>query len=245
MRTRTTAGITWNGLLGAAAGADLLVMAFAGVFFRDREALILSGLILLAIGFLRIRHGVASIAILGVISFDVLAWMAPAATKNIAGKQSFAAMIIPASLAAISVAGFIAATGSLFRGRAPDAGGRAAPVVLQVVIGAFVVSVIAALVQQRGTAAAAPQAGDVQIKMQNAAFGEKQIETTGPTITFAVVNSDLFWHTFTIDEPHVDIGLATRGRDRRSATFTPGTYTFYCRVPGHRGAGMEGTLVVR
>jgi plastocyanin len=24
----------------------------------------------------------------------------------------------------------------------------------------------------------------------------------------------------------------------------PGTYIFYCSVPGHRGAGMKGTLVV-
>jgi uncharacterized cupredoxin-like copper-binding protein len=29
-----------------------------------------------------------------------------------------------------------------------------------------------------------------------------------------------------------------------SATLKPGTYTFYCPVPGHEAAGMKGTLIV-
>ena len=30
-----------------------------------------------------------------------------------------------------------------------------------------------------------------------------------------------------------------------SVKLKPGTYTFYCSVPGHRQGGMQGTLTVR
>jgi uncharacterized cupredoxin-like copper-binding protein len=35
------------------------------------------------------------------------------------------------------------------------------------------------------------------------------------------------------------------GTSTVTATLKPGKYTFYCPVPGHRQAGMEGTLTVR
>jgi plastocyanin len=34
------------------------------------------------------------------------------------------------------------------------------------------------------------------------------------------------------------------GTSTVSASLKPGTYTFYCSVPGHREGGMEGKLTV-
>lgn len=62
--------------------------------------------------------------------------------------------------------------------------------------------------------------------------------------TVKVTNTGTIEHDFTIDE--ASLVIAVNATEEADGTFTlgAGTYTFYCSVPGHREAGMEGTLTV-
>jgi plastocyanin len=42
-----------------------------------------------------------------------------------------------------------------------------------------------------------------------------------------------------------EVKKITTGSDSTTINFKPGTYVYYCDVPGHRQAGMVGTLTVK
>jgi len=67
----------------------------------------------------------------------------------------------------------------------------------------------------------------------------------GETVALRLENGDTGAHSFDIDELNVHVampaGKPALALFKRTA---PGSYTFYCSVPGHREAGMQGTLIV-
>lgn len=250
MREEATAGPqthsrwTWRRVLSRAALADLVVMAITGLFLRDPEALALAGAILVGILFLEIRGGIAGVVMLLVLSADVAFFMLPAFASNAAHRENLAVIMIPASLGIISLSGVVAALASLSR-RHPSPGGRVAALVPQAAIAAFAVALIAGFVQQQGHGVAVAQPGDVRMEIRSIEFIPKTITVPAGQTTFALHNGDLFWHTFTIDSLHLNADTPIGGRRRVSVNLLPGTYEYFCRVPGHRAAGMKGTLIVR
>lgn len=238
------AGITWRHLLTYAALADLVVMAIVGIAVRDKEALGFAGAILIGILFLRIRNGLAGVVMLGVLSLDAAVFMLPAAASNSAHRGRFLDLLIPLSLGVISIAGLLAAIGSIFRHNRPQANKREAPVVMQTIVAVFIVALIAGTVAQRTSKAEVARTGDVRVEMRNTAFLQTTLSAQGGSISVAVANHDLFWHTFTIDALHVNVDVPIGANRRVTFKAAPGHYEFYCRVPGHKAAGMKGTLTV-
>jgi plastocyanin len=238
------ARITWRHLLRYAAVADLVVMAVVGVAVRDKEALAFAVAIFIGILFLRIRSGLAGVVMLGVLSMDAVVFMLPAAASNSTHRDHFVDLLIPISIAVISLAGVLGALGSLWIHRRPLSEGRTAAIIAQATIAVFIVAMIAGVVSQRSSTSEAARTGDIRVEMRNTAYVQKTLTGAAGTVSVAVSNHDLFWHTFTIDALHVNVDVPIGAQRRVTFNAPPGRYEFYCRVPGHRAAGMHGILQV-
>jgi plastocyanin len=88
--------------------------------------------------------------------------------------------------------------------------------------------------------------GEAAIVAKDLAFEPKQVAVTAGAVELTLTNQGVALHTLVFDGPPKFDKLETGQGEAARATMNlpPGTYAFYCDQPGHRGAGMEGTLVV-
>jgi uncharacterized cupredoxin-like copper-binding protein/mono/diheme cytochrome c family protein len=76
-------------------------------------------------------------------------------------------------------------------------------------------------------------------------FEPKEITISANTdVTFTLPNDGVSAHNFSIDELDISIDLPPGSTEETVINAPPGTYEYYCNVPGHKEAGMVGTLVV-
>ena len=96
--------------------------------------------------------------------------------------------------------------------------------------------------------AASPVAGGDTVTVHTVDLGFEPKEFTIPAntdVTVTVENKGVLQHDFVIDDLEVKADLIDGG-DSTTVTINAdaGTYEFYCSVPGHKQAGMVGTLTV-
>jgi plastocyanin len=246
MRTAPRIGsavVGWRRLAVVAALANAVILFGYGLTRGDREALAFAVVMVVGLGLLRVGTGLVGLLVLAALFVNIEIWMFPAANGNATYRAGLPDLLVSASLVAFSLAGFIGAAAALVHLRDPAAGrGAAGPTGVIAVLFIFIsLGLVWAMTD------AEPQVvpeGAIEVRTTNVAFVPDTLRAGGGQVTVAVRNRDLFWHTFSIDALGVDIRAPVGGVRSASFEAEPGTYDFYCRIPGHATLGMRGTLTV-
>jgi plastocyanin len=81
------------------------------------------------------------------------------------------------------------------------------------------------------------------------AYDTTELSSKSGKVTIDFTNPAALEHDVAIEQNGKQLAdselIANGDKTTASAELAPGTYTFYCTVPGHREAGMEGTLTVK
>ncbi len=105
----------------------------------------------------------------------------------------------------------------------------------------------AGLLAACGGSPATPAPLVINLKAEDIKYDSMAITAkVGQAVTVNIQNAGALEHSLVIDALNVKLEHIQAGQTS-SITFTPtaaGTFEFYCNVPGHKDAGMKGTLTV-
>jgi plastocyanin len=130
-------------------------------------------------------------------------------------------------------------------------GGSAAPAAAKSAAPQSTVSSGGTPAPETTTAAPAAPASHLQIAADSAGllrFDTTTLTAHAGTVTITMANAAPLGHNLTIAQGTTVLGATptfTGGTRTLTLNLKPGRYVFYCSVPGHRQAGMEGTLTVQ
>jgi cupredoxin-like protein len=175
---------------------------------------------------------------------------APYALMHPADAAGFVTSLVALIAAVVAIVAGLTAWREVRSGRAswePRGGaGLVIGVVVGLVVGACLTSVAAASSASPGIALAAPPATTVTLTAVKTSFVEPSLQAkAGDVLGIFVTNKDPYAHAFDIDALGIHVALPAD-----STTFVAvrpmatGRLQFYCAVPGHRDAGMAGTIDV-
>ena len=105
--------------------------------------------------------------------------------------------------------------------------------------------------KETGSKAVTGPGGTIQLAASESdlAYDTTSLASKPGKVTIDFTNPSTLEHDVAIEgangEDIADSELIAKSKTSVSAELAPGTYTFFCTVPGHREAGMEGTLTVK
>jgi plastocyanin len=81
------------------------------------------------------------------------------------------------------------------------------------------------------------------------AYTTTEARASAGKLTIDFKNPQPMYHNVRVEDSNgkevAHVELIAKGEESSTVELKPGTYTYYCGVPGHRKAGMEGTLIVK
>jgi uncharacterized cupredoxin-like copper-binding protein len=85
----------------------------------------------------------------------------------------------------------------------------------------------------------------IALTMVDIAFDPKRFSVPAESnVALTLTNDGALPHNFSVDALGIDVDVAAGANGEATITGAAGTYEYYCDIPGHKEAGMVGTLIV-